>query len=75
MVFESVLSPLLALLFENPINMFSIPNESLNTMEDIKVTKLGNFIINSIKNPTILVKLPLFKVFLFSPINQAIRLF
>jgi len=54
---------------------FPPPNESLNTMEDIKVTKLGNFIINLIIDPILRVKLPLFKVFFFSHINQAIRLF
>jgi len=54
---------------------FLTPNKSLNVMEDIKVTKLENFIINLIINPIVLVKLPMFKVFFFSPINEAIRLF
>jgi len=45
---ELMLSPLLTFYLTNPIGVVFIPNELLNTMDDIKVTKLGNFIINSI---------------------------
>jgi len=61
--------------FTNPTNMVSTPNESLNTMKDIKANKLGNFIINSIINPKLLIKLPMLKVLFLSLIKQAIRLF
>jgi len=43
-------------------------NESLNTMEATKVTKIDNFVINSIINPILLTRLLLFKVFFSSPI-------
>ena len=55
--------------------MIFTPNESLNTMEDIKITKLDNFILNLIINPILLIKLSMLKIFFFSPINQAIRVF
>jgi len=46
--------------------MVSSQNESLNTMEDIKVTKLDNLITNSIINPILLTQPPMLKVFFFS---------
>jgi len=60
-------------LFTNPINMVSTLNESLNATEDIKVTKVANFIINLIINPILLIKLSMCKVFFFSPILELIN--
>jgi len=61
--------------FISLINEFSNPIKLLNEMKDIRITKLDNFVINSITNPILLIKLPMIKVFFFSPINQAITLF
>ena len=50
--------------------VFSNPSESLNTMKDIKVTNLDNFIINSVINSLLLIKLSMFKVFFFSSVLE-----
>jgi len=70
MISESLLFPTSHTLFTSPINIIFTPNESLNTMKDIKVTKLDNFIIKSIINPILLVERVTLKVFRLSPILE-----
>jgi len=57
--------------FTSPINMVYDTNESLNSMEAVKVTKFGAVIINSIINLTLPTKLLLPMVFFFAHIIQA----
>ena len=53
-----MLFALLTFYLQTQINVVSTTNESLNTIEDIKVTKLDNFFVMPIIDSKLILKLP-----------------
>ena len=71
MVFESKILPTSYISFTSPLDIQFCPNESLNSIEAIKLTELGIFFVKSIIDSKLINKLPNCILVFFFLIDQA----